>query len=126
MRVVDFRDGTYQPVELPVAYRLKPLNTYSLGEQLAAWHRNFPVQDPPRFLVFTPEEEESVWRAVHLLANNLGRDRGLGRMDKLDWELLVWLTQKVGWETVQIPTDGNARIPISEVQAWSLAIRPLS
>ena len=125
MKVVEFRDGKYQRVDLPSVFTLHPFDRFSLGEQLKVWHRNFPVQDPPLFLVFTPEEEAAVWRAVQPLANNLGRDRGLGRVDRLDWKLFCWVAQELRWEVVQIPTDGNGRTPITEVQAWSLAIRPL-
>lgn len=124
MKVVEFKDGMYLPVQINIG-EFRPLAVHSLAEQLVAWREEVSVQDPPRFLVFAPEEWQVVEEAVHLLANNVGRNRGLGRMDSLDWDLLKWLVQKVGWEAVIIPTDGDARVLTVQVQSWSIAMRPL-
>ena len=122
MKIVEFKKGVYSLVR--EAGSLKPLAEISLAEQLSAWREEMQPVDPPRYLVLSSEEERAVNTALGLLARNMGCDRGLGRIDRLERRLLGWLAEAVSWQSEFIPADGNATVPIVEVKSWSLAFRP--
>lgn len=124
MKIVEFKKGVYSFVR--EAGNLKPLTEASLAEQLAVWRAEIPLTDPACYLVLSSEEEQMIDAALGLLARNMGCDRGLGRIDRLDRRLLGWLAESVRWQSEFIPTDGNATVPITEVTAWSLAFRPIA
>lgn len=123
MKIVECKRGLYSDVD--EAGSLKPLAEESLAEQLSAFRQTMPPTDPPRYLVLALDEEVAVFAALGMLAKNMGLDRGLGRVDRLDCRLLEWVAEKSGWQCHFIPTDGNATVPVTEVASWSLAFRPL-
>lgn len=123
MKIVEFKQGVYSL--LREAGSLKPFTEVSLAEQLSAWREEMPPADPPHYLVLSSEEEQMVDAAIGLLVRNMGSDRGLGRIDRLDRRLLWWLSVMVRWQSEYIPTDGNAAVPIAQVTSWSLAFRPI-
>ncbi len=125
MKIVEFKSGCYSDVDVDEAGSLKPLSEASLAEQLSAFRQKMPPTDPPRYLVLAPNEEAAVFEALGMLAKNMGLDRGMGRVDRLDCRLLEWVAERSGWQCHFIPTDGNATVPITEVASWSIAFRPL-
>lgn len=124
MKVVEFKQGVYFFVR--EAGGLKPFTEVSLAEQLSVWHKEMLPADPACYLVLSPEEEKAVDTALSLLTRNMVRDCGLGRIDRLDRRLLEWLANSVRWQSVFIPADGNATVPITEITTWSLAFRPIA
>ncbi len=123
MKIVEFKNGAYSLVR--EAGSLQLFTEASLAEQLSAWRQEMPPADPARYLVFSLEEEQMVDTALGLLARNMGCDRGLGRIDRLDRRLLGWLAEAVRFQSELIPSDGNAAAPITQVTSWSLAFRPI-
>lgn len=123
MKIVELREGVYTPLREVAS--LAPFAEASLAGQLLELREYVGLTDPPQFLVFSREEEDLVNNLIGQLARNIGRDCGLGRIYRLESQLLETLAEAVRWKPQHIPFNGETQVTVADMATWSLAFKPI-